>query len=165
MVKLCSSYSRKRLKVMIQSVRNTASLGFGFLTGRRKKTGLIQRKRVTWIACKEVSFSFLKPSSFELRVEHRLCPSLIFASCHAPRGFFEARAPLLPLAEILASPFRFSLACFSSALGSRAISYWFLSQLFLSPFVVDFVEDGADHSTGQASALSNNLGKVVPQPL
>lgn len=33
------------------------------------------------------------------------------------------------------------------------------------PCVVDFVADGADHSTGQASALSNNPGKVVPQPL
>lgn len=114
---------------MIQSVRNTASPGFGFLMGRRKKTGLIQRKRVTWIACKDVSFLFLRPSSFELWVEHGLCPSLIFASCHVPRGSFEARAPLLPHAEIL---FRFSLACFSSASGSRAIPYCVLSQLFLS---------------------------------
>lgn len=132
MVKLCFSYLRKHLKIMIQSVRNTASPGFGFLTVRRKKTGLIQHKRVTWIACKDVSFLFLRPSSFELWVERGLCPSLIFASCHVPRGSFEARAPLLPHAEILASPFRFSLACFSSALGSRAIPYCFLSQLFLS---------------------------------
>lgn len=165
MVKLRFSSLGEHLKTLIDSTGNSASWssrGFGEDRGRRRR-GLIQRQEAQLHHMQRCFLLIFKTQRLSCAGRRSPVPPRDLRIVPGALWFLRARVSPRSRAEIPASLFRFPLACFSAALGSRAISYRFFPSYFCPCLQLTFLQVGADHSTGQLN--SDKPGQVVPQPL